>query len=127
MSIFQLIGIALGGAITALLVKQINPHFSVYVSIITAIILTYSAFLFFSPLVTYALELSERGAVESYASVILRVTAIGAVTKLACEICSDAGENAIGGRIELLGKGAIAASVLPVLKTIIESAENFLT
>ena len=127
MSIFQLIGVALGGAVAALLVKQVKPDFSVYVSIITAIILTQSAFQLYSPLVKYALELSRRGAVSGYASVILRVTAIGAVTKLACEICTDAGENAIGGRIELLGKGAIAASVLPVLQTIIESAENFLT
>ncbi len=126
MSVFQLIGIALGGAVTALLIKQISPGFSVYVSIITAIVLTYGAFELFSPLVGYALELSRDSGMGNYASVILRVTAIGAITKLACEICTDAGESAIGGRVELVGKGAIAACVLPVLKTIIEAAEGFL-
>lgn len=126
MSIFQLIGIGLGGAVTALLVRQMNPGFAVYVSVITSVILTYFAFQYFSPVISYAAEISEKNNLGAYAAVILRVTAIGVVTKLACELCTDAGENAISAKIELVGKGAIAVTVLPVLKSIVDAVQKFL-
>ena len=126
MNIFQLIGIGLGGAVIALTVKQINPQFALYTSMATAIILSGCAFGFFSPIVEYAQELSSGLGTDAFTSAILRVTAIGAISKLASEICFDAGESAIGGRIELLGKGAIAVSILPVLKSLIKTAESFL-
>ncbi len=126
MTLFQLMGIGLGGAVTALLVKQINPTFAVYVSVITSIILTYFAIQYFSPLVVYATELSQKSGIGSYAVIILRVTAIGVITRIGCDICTDAGENAISKGIELLGKGAIAVTVLPVIKSIAEAAQNFL-
>lgn len=126
MNIFQLVGIGLGGAVTALLVKQINPAFALYVSVITSVILTYFAIQYFSPVLSYAAELSEKNSLGAYASIILRVTAIGMITRLACELCSDAGENAISAKIELVGKGAIAVTVLPVLKSIVDAVQKFL-
>lgn len=127
MNVFQLIGVALGGVIIALTVKQINSGFAVYVAVITSIILTFYAVGYFSPLLEYARELSEGFGMDPFVTVILRVTGIGAISKLACEICSDAGESAIGGRVELLCKGAIAVCILPVLKSLVTAAGNFLT
>lgn len=126
MSFFQLIGVSLGGAVVALLVKQLNPSYALYVSVFTAILLTFSAFSFFSPLVRFAEETAADAGITPYAKLILRIVAIGLVTRIACDLCSDAGENAIAGRVELLGKGAVAVAILPVLKTFIETAKEFL-
>ena len=126
MSFFQLIGVSLGGAVVALLVKQLNPPYALYVSLFVAIFLTFSALSFFSPLVRFAEETANEAGIAPYAKLILRVVAIGFVTRVACDLCSDAGENAIAGRVELLGKGAVAVAILPVLKTLIDAAKEFL-
>lgn len=126
MSIFQLVGIGLGGAVTAMLVKQINPGFALYVSVITSVILTYFALQYFSPVLSYASEISQKNNLGDYAAIILRVTAIGVITRLACELCSAAGENAISTKLELVGKGAIAITVLPVLKGLVDAVQEFL-
>ncbi len=126
MSLFQIIGIALVGVVISLIVKSINPSFSVYVSLITTVMLLYFAIDIFTPVIDYASALASGDGIGVYAEIMLKVTGICVVTRTACDICTDCGECAIANKLELVGKGMIALCVLPVLKNIIEGAKGFL-
>lgn len=126
MSYFQLMGIALGGTVVAMLLREINKSYSVYVSIITAFILTYFALSNFVPIIEYITQISQAKAVGSYISLILRITAIGIFTKITADFCTDVGEKSLAQKVELVGKSTIVIIILPIVKNIIESAKNFL-
>ncbi|MBR3995856.1 MAG: hypothetical protein IKI97_11340 [Clostridia bacterium] len=126
MSFISIIGIGLCGFVIAGLVKQFNPSFSVYVSVGAAIVLTVLAFSYFQPVISFLESFATKSGIGGYADIIIRLTAIGAVTSIAADICSDSGENAIASRIELAGKGAAAFTILPVLENLLVSVREFL-
>lgn len=126
MSFINIIGIAFCGFSVTTLLKQINPAFSVYTSAFTAIILTCFAFRYLEPAIIYLKSEAENSGIDGYAAIIIKLTAIGIITGIAADICADAGENAIAGRIELLGKAVTAMTVLPVLKNIISAVKELL-
>lgn len=126
MSFINIIGIAFCGFSVTTLLRQINPAFSVYASAFTAIILTCFAFRYLEPAILYLKSEAENSGIGSYAAIIIKLTAIGIITGIAADICADAGENAIAGRIELLGKAVTAMTVLPVLKGIITAVKELL-
>lgn len=126
MSYFQLMGIALGGTFVAIFLREINKTYSVYASIITALILTYFALSNFVPIIEYITQIGGTKSIGSYISLILRITAIGIFTKITADFCTDIGERSIAQRVELVGKSTIVLIILPIVKNIIESTKNFL-
>jgi len=42
------------------------------------------------------------------------------ITQLACDLCRDAGENAIAARVETAGKAAILLISLPLFEQVLE-------
>ena len=126
MNFISIVGIGLCAFVVTGIVKQVNPSFSPYVSIGSAIVLTVLAFGYFRPVISFLVNFSEKSGIGGYADIIIRLTTIGAVTSIAADICSDAGENSIATRIELAGKGAAAFIILPVLENLLSSVKDFL-
>ena len=126
MSYFQLMGVALGGAIVVILLREMNKSYAVYVSVITTIILTYFALSNFVPIIDYLKQMSNTKSTGTYLSLILRITGIGVFTKITADFCSDIGEKSIAQKVELAGKSTIVIIILPVVRNIVESAKNFL-
>lgn len=127
MNLWQMICVGLLGMTVSLVVKQIMPSYAVYASLACSLILTFAALQYAKPALELAVGLSSSSGLGTYGTIMLRIGAIGVVTSFASDICNDAGEAAIGGRISLLGKCAIALTVLPVLKTLVGATEKFLT
>lgn len=127
MSFVSIIGIGICGFAVSLLLKQLNPNMAIFVTSACTIVLTVFAFGYFRPVISFFTDISQRSSAAPYAAVMLKLLAIGALTSVAADICLDSGEHAIASRIELLGKGAAAITVLPVLEKLIESVERFLT
>ncbi len=57
---------------------------------------------------------------------IMKITGVAYVTQLASELCKDAGENALSGKVELCGKVIICASGLPMVKALFEVVSDIL-
>lgn len=53
---------------------------------------------------------------EKYSSVIFKSVGISYVTKFACDICKDCGENALSTAVEISGKAALMIISLPLLE-----------
>lgn len=126
MNLWQLFAIGIFGMIVSQIVKQIIPSFSVYSSLATSILLTVAALVYIQPVADFAMQLSSGSGLGRIPSVMLKLCAIAVITGLSADICIDAGESAIAGRITLLGKCASIATVLPVIEMIVESTKDFL-
>lgn len=53
-------------------------------------------------------------------AVLNQVLAVAYITDLTAQLCRDAGESAVGGKVELAGKVIIFYLALPILSAILE-------
>ncbi|MBE6704175.1 MAG: hypothetical protein E7583_02830 [Ruminococcaceae bacterium] len=126
MSFAAVIGIAICSAVITGIVKRLDNGLSVYVGVGCAVVLTYFALGYFRPLAELFSKLSALEGVGGYAKTVFKLAAIGTLTCIASDICSDMGENSIASKIELVGKGASCVAVVPVLEDLIYSVIDFL-
>ena len=72
-------------------------------------------------------SVSERLGVEGeYVSLAVKVIGISYITQLSCEICRDAGENALAVNMEFAGKIMLTAVCVPVISDLIYIVERIL-
>lgn len=121
MGMEKIIGIALVSIIMAVLLKGYRPEISLAVSL-TAMAVMFSII---SPYLKTALgsfiNLSEQiGLNMKYMAIIIKVIGIAYITQIAVEMCRDAGENALGTKVEICGKIVIIAMSMPVIYELFE-------
>ena len=66
------------------------------------------------------------GSVEPYAGVMIRALGISLLCRITCDVCRDAGENAIGSGVELAGKLTILLLCVPLIRELLSYAERLL-
>lgn len=106
--------------------RQYRPDFSVLAQTLVSTFLLSCAIALCMPAIDYIRELSSRFGFDSYLSVILKSCGVGILTNLAVCTAEDAGESAVASKIELCGKCALLLLSLPLFKSIIERACEFL-
>lgn len=62
----------------------------------------------------------------TYLSILLKIIGITYIAEFSSGICKDAGYNAIGNQIELVGKLSIIAISMPILLALIDTINEFL-
>lgn len=121
MDIEKIIGIGIIAVILSVLLKGYRPEMATAISIITVVII----FALISPqlksvLVSFV-DLAEKIGVEmQYMVIVIKVIGIAYVAQIGSEICRDAGENAIGTKIEIAGKITILAFSMPIIYRLLE-------
>ena len=126
MTILKLCGIAVIGAVSALVLREFRREYAGLTTVITSVLILSTAIAAFRPSVAYVAELADKTDFSGYASVLLKALGIGAVGQLTSDVCSDLGENSIAGRVELATKACILLLGLPIIKSIIEIAAGVL-
>lgn len=126
MSFIEIIGLAVCAALVTGIVRQLSAGLAVYVTLGCTVVLTYFALMYFQPLAELFTRLSGIQGVGTYAKIIMKLSAIGVITSIASDICSDMGENSVASKIELIGKGAACVTVVPILENLLYSVIDFL-
>lgn len=78
------------------------------------------------PFLSFISDLTADTPFGFYSGVLLRVCGIGIITRIACSICRDSGENAYALKAEIIGNTAVLVCALPVIKNIFEQIKDFL-
>lgn len=117
---FKVLGIALAGAVTAIIIKEYKPVFAISIGCITAIII----FIMLLEQISYVFDVvhviaSRLSFQDEYITIIIRIIGLAYLARFGSEICRDAGQNAIAQKIELAGKIAITVTSIPVLTAIL--------
>lgn len=113
--VLKLCGFGLLAVILCVIVKQLKPESAVIVNIAAGVMILIAAVKILSPSVKAIGELADSAGINGdFAEVLLKALAISYVTALSADCARDAGEAALGSKLELAGRVSIAALSLPV-------------
>jgi len=125
--ILQVAAIAVCGVITIAAVKVIKPEFAVYVCLATVIIMMLfsveqltAVFRFLKTVyddMTYGRE---------FFPILIKVLVVAYVADFTAQLCRDAGEAAVGNKVELAGKIIIFYLSLPILVSILQLVNSII-
>lgn len=121
MEILKIAALALTGVIMAALMKSVNKEISIYIILATVIILFFSIIDKLEEIFTFLEDIYDNVTYgKTFFPVILKVLAVAYITDFTAQLCKDAGEGAIGAKVELAGKVIIFYLAMPILTAILE-------
>ena len=122
MEIIKIIGIAMSAVIIIIIMKQYKPEFVVYISLIACILIFFLIFDKLSVIVTLLNNLSSRMNTSSeFLKILIKITGIAFLTEFAASICKDAGESAIGTKVDIGGKIIIISMSIPIISSMLDT------
>lgn len=121
MDIVKIIGVGITALIIIIILKQYKPEFTVYVSIISGVIIILMVMDKLSAVVNILSSLaSKTGTGSTFLKILLKITGIAILTEFAVSICKDSGETAIASKIDLGGKIIIISISIPIITALLE-------
>ena len=114
-------------AVLSLLVKQHRPELAIGIPITGGVII----FLMIIPSLQDMVELfgslaEQAGMQNQYLKLILKMIGIAYLCQFAAELCRDAGETSIAGRVELGGKLMILSLSIPIIHQFLGLVETII-
>ena len=122
MEIIKIIGIALSSVIIIIIIKQYKPEFAVYISLITSVLILFLVFDKLSSIVNLLNNLASKMNTSSdFLKILIKITGIAFLTEFGVSICMDAGESAIGTKVDLGGKIIIVSMSIPIISSMLDT------
>ena len=125
MGVFQLCALALGGLFVVLLLRQYHPVFAVLVSLALSVLLLWQAVSLLRGIQKTLGPLFALLQNEQY-GVVLRVIGIGLVVQVTADLCGEAGQAALEGKVILLGKLLVLTAALPLVAQVLKTLSELL-
>lgn len=127
MEIIRISVVGIAGVFLAILVKQVRPVYSLYITMAAGIaILFYSAGKL-SYLLSSLRKIQQYVPVDPmYMTILLKMIGITYIGQFCAGICKDAGYSTVAGQIEIFGRLAVLAVSMPVLTALLETIHEFL-
>ncbi len=127
MEIIHISVVGIAGVFLAILLKQVRPEYSLYITMAAGIaILFYSAGKL-SYLLSSLRKIQQYVPVDAaYMTILLKMIGITYIGQFCAGICKDAGYSAVAGQIEIFGRLAVLAVSMPVLTALLETIHEFL-
>ncbi|MBC7342212.1 MAG: stage III sporulation protein AD [Clostridia bacterium] len=121
-NILQIIGLGLTAALLAALLRQTKFEAgALIVALIAGIVIFLVVFTKISLVVQVLQDMSRKAGInEFYLGLLFKIVGIAYLTEFGAQLCRDAGESAIAGRVELAGKVLIIIVAVPILIAILE-------
>lgn len=127
MELLRILGIGIITAVLSLLVKQHRPELAMAIPIAGSI----AVFLLVAPYLQGMVEMFENlaeqaGIQNQYLKRILKMIGVGYLCQFSAELCRDAGEATIAGKIELGGKLLILSLSMPIIYQFLGLVESII-
>lgn len=117
--VLKLCGFGLLAVVLCVVVRQLKPESAVLVNIAAGVMILAAAVKTLSPSVKAISELADSAGISGeFAEVLIKALAISYITALSADCARDAGETALGAKLELAGRVSIAALSLPVFTSL---------
>lgn len=110
-----------------LVLEKKAKDFSVILSLAGCILIGGIALHYLDKILKLFRELEDMGNISSdVLFVIIKALAIGFVTEIACAVCNDSGNSALGKTLQLTGNAAIIYLSIPVFQSMISLIQEIL-
>lgn len=115
MDIITLCGLGILAAVLCVIVRQIRPESALGISIAAGILILAAVVKMLEPSVKAVSALAEAAGIDNeFAKILLKALAVCYITTLSADCARDAGESALGAKLELAGRVSVAVISLPV-------------
>lgn len=125
MEIFKLLGFCLCALVLLDVLRQYNPSHAVLAALACCIVLLWSVAQAIGPAVDFFRRLSQLSGLE-HIGTVCKAVAIAVVAQGVQDLCQQAGQTALAGRVELAGKAAVLLAALPLLNTLADTLLSLL-
>jgi len=125
--IVQVIGLAIVVTVIGTVLRQIKPEMAIQLSILAGV----AIFLLIMDKIRIIIDLMQKLADQAnissyYLFIILKVVGVAYLAEFGCQICKDAGENALATKVEIAAKIFVVILAIPIIVAIMESVMKLL-
>jgi stage III sporulation protein AD len=125
-SIIHISILAIIAVIAAVLIRKHQPELSMLICLGMCVLLLFYITQAFQEI--YSFFESVAGTLQlEYIGVLVKLIGIAYICEFSSGLCRDAGYQSISGQIETVGRIAMLAISLPIMKAIIETVNGFLS
>ena len=121
MSYIKILGFAVISLTAVMLFRRMKEEYAVFISLFAGIALTITAISILSPVISEITNFCDSEHITPYVPVILKSAGVAIITTVGVDLCRDAGEQALGNKLELCGKALILSLSLPLVKTVLDN------
>ncbi|NLK00443.1 MAG: stage III sporulation protein AD [Clostridia bacterium] len=122
MEILQIVGIGVIATLLLIVVKQHKPEISIQLSIAAGVVIFLLMLGRISSIIQILEELSRRAKIDNlYLTTILKIVGISYIGEFGAQICRDAGEGAVGAKVEFAAKILVLVVALPIIAALLET------
>jgi stage III sporulation protein AD len=120
--IWQIVGLALIVTVISVVLKQIRPEIALQLTILASTSIFILVMSKIRVIVDLLQDLADQANISSYyLLIILKIVGIAYLAEFGSQICRDAGEGALAGKIELAAKVGVIVLAIPIIVAITES------
>ena len=122
MEIIQIIGLGFVVTLLILIIRQQRPEIAVQLSIALATIIFLMVLSKINVVLTLFRDMAAKANISSiYLNTILKIIGIAYVTEFGAQVCRDAGEGAVAGKIEFAGKVLVMVMAIPIIALVLDT------
>lgn len=126
-TVLRCVGIAVVGAILAVLTKKQGGEFTVLISIAAVTAIGLLAMGFISPILSMLSRMRDTaGLAGSLVQPVIKAMGIGFLTEIGTNLCEDAGEKTIGNGLKMAGTLAAVYVLMPLMESVMELIEQMI-
>lgn len=123
MNELKMCGLVLCALVVCIVFKNLKNEYSLFVRIAITVVISIFSLALISPLLSFIDEISKNTVVYTYLPTLIKALCVAMVVQITADICNDAGESALGERIELFGKAEILVISIPLIKNLFKLCE----
>ncbi len=113
--------LGLAGAVVALLLRKNAPELALALSLAVCLMGAGMAMELFGQLKQIVqLAREQTGLSPAVVGPVLKCVGIGAVTRLAADLCKDAGQGAVASAVEMCGAACAMTAALPLIRALLQ-------
>ena len=122
MEIIQIVGLGFVVTLLILIIKRERPEIAVQLSLTLATIIFLIVLTKINIVLNLFRDMAEKANIsQMYLNTILKIIGIAYITEFGAQVCRDAGEGAVAGKIEFAGKVLVMVMAIPIIALVMDS------
>ena len=127
MEAVQIVGLGFIATLLILVIKGQRPEFAVQLSLACAVIIFLFILTKLEAVISLFSDLADKARISHvYLNTILKIIGIAYITEFGAQICRDAGEGAVAGKIEFAGKVLVMIIAIPIIALVLDTVVKLL-
>ena len=119
--LLKIAAVGVAASVMAMVLKKNSPEIALLLTVATASLIMFAAVEVISEVLDFLRTILEHTSLsEDIFGIVLKAVAIAIITKIASDVCKDAGQSASSSAIELVGSATVLYIALPLFETMIQ-------